>query len=197
MRLLAALAVIALLSVPAVYGQVAVTADNQTAAQKFPVIAYTQDNVYEADLSWVPHQILTDEKVMFIFQFYDYKTGAIVPNLDYQFVVMQDGREVGRISGTTSQSGDYKYFAFDHPGPVTIGLEKIGDGDQSANFNATVLQNPHDTGHVTLVQPPPNLSEKQRSIFPVLEDVFVGVNLALILWLAREPIKRKLGGLKE
>ena len=162
------------------------------ASPSFPKVAYTEDKSYEVDLTWEPHKVLTDKKIMFIFQFYDTRTGGLVPMVDYQFVVSQDGKELARIPGTTTQAGDYKYFAFDNPGPVTISLEKIGDKNLSVSYNTTAYQNPNSTGHVSVVQPPRNISNAERSIFPIIEDAIVGVLIALIVWLARDPILRAL-----
>ncbi|NHI03046.1 hypothetical protein DYY67_0167 [Candidatus Nitrosotalea sp. TS] len=197
MKWLPVIVFLAILSVPLAngqfYGQVQENSGNTNQqSNTFPKIAYTADKSYEVDLTWEPHRILTDQKIIFIFQFYNYKTGELVPMVDYQFVISQDGKELTRISGTTSQAGDYKYFAFDNPGPVTISLEKIGDTDSSASYNTIIYQNPNPTGHVVIMQPPANISDKQRSIFPIIEDVIVGVLIALIVWLARDPILKRL-----
>ncbi|MDE1863644.1 MAG: hypothetical protein KGI33_12140 [Thaumarchaeota archaeon] len=196
MKWLAVLAFVLAFMLPAAHAQMfqTVPSSGQGQEQKFPKVVYTQDHRFEVDLSWEPHQILTDQKEMFIFQFYDYKTGALVPNLDYQFVVSQDGRQLGSIFGTTTEAGDYKYFAFDSPGQITISLENIGDTGDSATFNATVAQNPHPAGPVTIVQPPPNISDRQRAIFPVLEYAFGAAIIGVIVWLAREPLIKKLRG---
>lgn len=197
MKWLPVIVFLAILSVPLAngqfYGQVQENSGNTNQqSNTFPKIAYTADKSYEVDLTWEPHRILTDQKIIFIFQFYNYKTGELVPMVDYQFVVSQDGKELTRIPGTTSQAGDYKYFAFDNPGPVTISLEKIGDTDSSVSYNTIIYQNPNPTGHVVIMQPPANISNKQRSIFPIIEDVIVGSLIALIVWLARDPILKKL-----
>ncbi|MDE1765202.1 MAG: hypothetical protein KGI27_02890 [Thaumarchaeota archaeon] len=182
---------------PMAYGQFygGISENSGSANQKstaFPRTVYTADKNYEVDMTWEPHRMLTDQKVIFIFQFYDYKTGGIVPMVDYQFVISQAGKELARIPGTTTQAGDYKYFAFDDPGPVTVSLEKIGDTDSSASFNDAVYKNPNPAGHVTIVQPPPNVSNKERSIFPIIEDVVVGVLIVFLIWLARDPILKRL-----
>lgn len=169
------------------------SASSNSKINSFPKIAYTAGYDYEADMSWEPHKILTDQKTIFIFQFYDGKTGGLVPMVDYQFVVSQDGKELARIPGTTTQAGDYKYFAFDKPGPVTISLEKIGDSDLSVSYNTTAYQNPNPTGPVNIVQPPANTSNRERSIFPIIEDAIVGVLIALVVWIARDPILRRMG----
>lgn len=193
MKWLLVIAVLAVLSEPIAYGQLypiqTNTVDANTKNPTFPLIAYTQNGQYEVDLTWEPHNILTDKKIIFIFQFYDHKTSAIVPNVDYQFVISQEGKELVRIPGTTLESGDYKYFAFDQPGPVTISLEKIDDTDLSVSYTTTVYQNPHPTGSITIVQPPPNMSDKERTIFPILEYAFVGVIISLLVWIARDKIK--------
>ncbi len=196
MRCLLVIAVLAVLFEPMAYGQLySVQTNTVDASSKnltFPEIAYTQDGKYEADLTWEPHNILTDEKIIFIFQFYDHETGIIVPNVDYQFVISQGGKELVRIPGTTLESGDYKYFAFDNPGPVTISLEKIADNNLSVSYSTTVYQNPHPAGPVVIVQPPPNMSDNEREMFPILEDAFVGVIMVSVIWIARDRMKSML-----
>lgn len=191
-----ALALLVILAIPAVHGQpgdtpitntVKVNRNNTT----FPVITYSPDSRYEVDLTWEPHQILTDQKEMFIFQFYDKATGAVSPHIDYEFVVSQDGKELARIPGTTTGAGDYKYFAFDNPGPITISLDKINGDNSGVSYETSVEKNPNSSGHVEVVQPPRNISNSQRAIFPILEDVIIGGLIALLVWIAREHIFRK------
>lgn len=197
MRLLPAIVLLTILAGQIAYGQLYYsTQDNAPNSNEktttFPIVAYTQDHAYEADMTWEPHSILTDKKIIFIFQFYDGKTGAIIPDVDYQFVISQNGKELASIPGTTSQSGDYKYFSFDNPGPATISLEKIADTDLFVSYNTTIDKNPQPSGPITIVQPSPNISDKERMLFPALEDVFVGVLIVFIIWIAREPILKKL-----
>ncbi len=188
MKWLLVISILVVLCEPVAYGQLypvqSNTADANTTSLAFPLVAYTQDGQYEVDMSWEPHHILTDQKIIFIFQFYDHKTGAIAPIVDYQFVISQDGKELARIPGTTTQAGDYKYFSFDQAGPVTISLEKIADKDLSASYDATVDKNPQPSGPITIVQPPQNISNKERIVFPILEDAVVGVIIAFLVWIA-------------
>ena len=197
MRFLLAIVLLVAFLTPVAYGQMSGTRENSSSADQegatFPKIAFTSDKQYEVDLTWEPHKILTNQKTIFIFQFYDYKSGGLVPMVDYQFVISQNGKELARIPGTTTQAGDYKYFAFDKTGPVTISLDKIQDTDLSVSYNTVVYQNPNSTaGHVTIVQPARNISNQQRSIFPIIEDVIVGALIALLVWLARDSILRRL-----
>lgn len=174
------------------YNTQANPADTNQKSTSFPLVAYTQDHRYEADMTWEPHDIMTDKKIIFIFQFYDGNTGYLIPDVDYQFVITQDGKELARIPGTTSQAGDYKYFSFNNTGPVTISLEKIADTDTSVSYDTAVTENLHPSGPVNIVQPPPNISDKEKIIFPVLEDIFVGVLIAFLVWIARKPLFSRL-----
>ncbi|MFZ1077950.1 MAG: hypothetical protein WAN47_11035 [Nitrosotalea sp.] len=188
MKWLLVISILAVLCGPVAYGQLypiqTGTAGANATNSEFPIIAYTPDGQYEADMSWEPHHMVTDKKIMFIFQFYTGQTGAITPMVDYQFVISQDGKELARISGTTTQAGDYKYFAFDHAGPVTISLEKIADKNLAVSYDTNVYENPQPSGPVNIVQPPQNISSNERAVFPILEDAMAGIIIAFLVWMA-------------
>lgn len=124
----------------------------------WPIIAYTLDKQYEADLSWEPHVILTGEKITFPFQIYDPGTSKILRGTSYEFVIEQNGKQLLRSKGQTGTGGDYRVFVFNEPGTATFMLENIGDRGLSAEFTTIVYQNPNKTNtNIPVIQPARNI----------------------------------------
>lgn len=133
--------------------------------EKFPVIQLTADKAVEADLTWEPNVIKTHEKIRFIYQFYDTITDRNLARMSYDFVLIQDGREIHRDSGMTEIGGDFRDYAFDSSGPVLVRFERIqgdvresaegrtlGSGDQSpeqrtVEFSTIIHDNPDMASH--------------------------------------------------
>jgi plastocyanin len=101
--------------------------------EKFPVVQFTADKVIETDLTWEPNVIKTHEKIRFIYQFYDALTERNLAKMSYDFVLVQDGKEVYRDTGKTEIGGDFRDYVFDISGPILVRFEKIqGDVRESA-----------------------------------------------------------------
>ena len=69
--------------------------------EKFPVIDYTADGIIEIDMTWEPNVIKTNEKVTFIYQTYDPFTNSNLDKMNYDFILIQNGKEVFRDEGLT------------------------------------------------------------------------------------------------
>lgn len=150
---------------------------------KWPVQEKTLDGLYEADLSWEPHVILTGEKITLVYQFYDGVTGRMIESgVPYNLVIIQNGKELFRTDGHTQIGGDYKYFSFDAPGAVTFRFRNIGGGNSFADFSSIVYQNPNATNANTpIIQPARNLALGQEfALIFVLPAI--GVFMFMILW---------------
>lgn len=144
---------------------------------QWPIVAYTLDNQYEVDLSWEPHVILTGEKVVFIYQFYDSTGSKILRGTSYEFVIIQNGKEILRTQGQTEIGGDYKYFVFQEPGTVTFMLDNIGGKELSTEYSTIVYQNPNQTNaNIPVVQPARNIILGQELIV-----VFVGPPIIILI----------------
>jgi len=93
--------------------------------EEFPIIAFTTDGIVELDMTWEPNVIKTNEKVVFIYQTYDPKTNSNLDKMSYDFIIMQNGKEIFRDEGITSVGGDYRNFAFEETGPIEIKFENV------------------------------------------------------------------------
>ncbi|MCH7940410.1 MAG: hypothetical protein IH842_00320 [Thaumarchaeota archaeon] len=93
--------------------------------EKFPIIAFTTDGIVELDMTWEPNVIKTNEKVVFIYQTYDPVTNTNLDKMSYDFIIMQNGKEIFRDGGLTEVGGDYRNFAFEEAGPIEIKFENV------------------------------------------------------------------------
>jgi plastocyanin len=127
---------------------------------KWPVVKYTDGKQVEVDLSWEPHVILTGEKITFVFNFYDpYTSAEFMTSTPYHFTITQNGTEIFSTDDATQYTGGYKYFVFNHPGPVEFKFEKIGNTDSSVQYSTMVFENPSEVkSSVPVIQPARNLN---------------------------------------
>lgn len=126
---------------------------------KWPVVEKTLDGQYEADLSWEPHVILTNEKITLVYQFYNGITGRIIESsVPYKLSIIQNGKELFRTDGATQIGGDYKYFVFKEPGSAAFRFQNIGGGSSFVEFSTLIYQNPNATStQVPVIQPARNI----------------------------------------
>lgn len=127
---------------------------------KWPVEEKTLDGLYEADLAWEPHVILTGQRETLVYQFYNGITGRLIESgVPYELVIYQNGKEIFRVDDNTQIGGGYRYFTFDQPGAVTFRFQKIGGGSSFADFSSLVYQNPNATqAGLPVIQPARNVA---------------------------------------
>jgi plastocyanin len=110
----------------------------------FPVHTLTNDKKYDIDMAWSPKVLFTGEKVSFILDFSDTITNKRLHLLPYDFVIIQDGKELLRRSSMSQVGADAQQFIFAKLGTVNIRIENVGDNKQSFTaFNSTVFDNPN------------------------------------------------------
>jgi hypothetical protein len=64
--------------------------------------------------------------------------------LPYDFVVLQNGKDLFRKSGLSQAGSDVQELVFTRPGLVNIRVENVGENNESyAVFNSTVYENPN------------------------------------------------------
>ncbi len=93
--------------------------------EKFPLIEITSDGLVELDLTWEPHIIKTNEIISFVYQTYDPFTNSNLDKMNYDFILIQNGKEVFRDEGLTQIGGDYRKYIFEEPGTLEIRFENI------------------------------------------------------------------------
>jgi len=106
----------------------------------FPLTAFTKSEDFQVDLSWDPMDIQPGVKTNFIFTIRDGKTGEPMRSSDYTFVILQNGKEIHRTTGTAQVGGDFEQYEFaeDQTGPTIIRFENIRNTGQETEFGFVV-----------------------------------------------------------
>jgi plastocyanin len=109
----------------------------------WPVHTFSKDGKYDIDLKWDSIPILTGKTETFIADFFDATTNSRLQLTPYDFVILQNGKEVDRVHALTEiGSGVHKYL-FQRAGPITIRIENVGDNKEAyTEFGTIVYPNP-------------------------------------------------------
>ena len=107
---------------------------------ELPLVAYTKSEDFQLNLAWDPIMIEPGTNTIFIFTIRDGQTGEPLRNSDYTFVIIQNGNEIHRTSGTAQIGGDFEKFTFaeDQTGPTIIKFENIRNTGQETEFGIVV-----------------------------------------------------------
>ena len=107
---------------------------------EFPLTAYTRSEDFQIDLSWDPLEIEPGVKTNFVFTIRDGSTGDPMRSSDYTFVIIQNGKEIHRVSGMAQVGGDFEQYEFgeDQTGPTVIRFENIRNTGQETEFGIMV-----------------------------------------------------------
>jgi len=106
----------------------------------FPLEAYTKSEDFKVNLSWDPLNVEPGINTNFIFTIRDGKTNEPLRNSDYTIVIIQNGKEIHRVSGTAQIGGEFEKFSFaeDQTGPTIIKFENIRNTGQETEFALVV-----------------------------------------------------------
>ena len=106
----------------------------------FPLTSFTKSEDYQVNLSWDPLEIAPGQNANFIFTIRDGKTGEPLRNSDYTFVIIQNGKEIHRTTGTAQVGGEFEQYKFaeDQTGPTIIRFENIRNTGQETDFGIVV-----------------------------------------------------------
>ncbi|MCV0393432.1 MAG: PEFG-CTERM sorting domain-containing protein [Nitrosopumilus sp.] len=106
----------------------------------FPLTAYTKSEDFQVNLSWDPLDIEPGIDTNFVFTIRDGKTGEPLRNSDYTFVIIQNGQEIHRTSGTAQVGGEFEKYTFaeEQTGPTIIKFENIRNSGQETEFGLVV-----------------------------------------------------------
>lgn len=107
----------------------------------FPVIAMTKNESLQVDLSWEPETIEPGKNTKFIFTFRDGKTGELLRNTTYDFVILQNGKQIHTKSSNAQIGGDYVDYTFSESqkGPITIQFNNLRGTGQGTEFSIMVV----------------------------------------------------------
>ena len=117
---------------------------------ELPLVAYTKSEDFKLNLAWDPIEIEPGIPTNFVFTIRDGQTDEPLRNSDYTFVIIQNGKEIHRTSGTAKIGGDFEKFTFteDQTGPMIIKFENIRNTGQETEFGIVVAP---EFGTVTLI----------------------------------------------
>ncbi|MGQ0605747.1 MAG: PEFG-CTERM sorting domain-containing protein [Candidatus Nitrosotenuis sp.] len=107
----------------------------------FPVIAMTKNESIQVDLSWEPETIEPGKNTKFIFTFRDGKTGDLLRNTSYDFVITQNGKELFSKSANAQIGGDYVDYTFleSQKGATAIQFNNLRGSGQGTEFSIIVV----------------------------------------------------------
>ncbi len=107
---------------------------------EFPLTSFTKSEDFQVSLSWDPIEITPGQNTNFIFTIRDGKTGEPLRNSDYTFVIIQNGKEIHRATGTAQVGGEFEQYGFtkDQTGPTIIRFENIRNTGQQTDFGIVV-----------------------------------------------------------
>ena len=107
----------------------------------FPLEAYTKSEDFKVNLSWDPMQVEPDVPTNFVFTIRDGLTNDPLRSSDYTFVIIQNGQEIHRVSGTAQVGGEFEKFTFseEQTGPTIIKFENIRNTGQETEFALVVV----------------------------------------------------------
>ena len=121
---------------------------------QFPLIAYTLSEDFQVNLAWDPVEIEPGTNTTFIFTIRDGYTAEPLRNSDYTFVIIQNGQEIHRATGTAQIGGEFEKFTFaeNQTGPTTIKFENIRNGGQETEFGFMVKGSENQTIEISIPQ---------------------------------------------
>jgi len=106
---------------------------------QMPVMTISSDRKYHNGLYWDPKVIKTGQQVLFTLDFFDKNGITKLHFITYDFVIIQNGKEIHRSNGYSENGSDLKYFAFSDPGPIRIRFENIGGDKSSVSEFSTIV----------------------------------------------------------
>jgi len=110
-------------------------------AVEFPLKSFTKNEEFQVDLSWEPVVIEPQKNVKFIFTIRSGATGEPLRQSTYDFVIVQNGKEIHKKSGTATVGGDYEEYTFleGQEGPTIIKFDNIRGSGSSTEFGLVVV----------------------------------------------------------
>ena len=94
--------------------------------EEFPMYRITPDQSVEINFSWEPQVIKTNEKVNFIYRFYDTVNDLPLRKMQYDISIIHNGGLVFEDKNVVSGAGgDYRQWIYDEPGTTIVKISNI------------------------------------------------------------------------
>ncbi len=108
---------------------------------EFPMTALTRNEHFQVDLSWDPIEIEPGKRSRFIFTIRDAATGENLRQSSYDFVILQNNKEIYRTSGLAQVGGAFEdyFFTESQTGPTIIRFENIRGSGWDTEFGLVVI----------------------------------------------------------
>jgi hypothetical protein len=116
---------------------------NKTA--KFPLYSLTNDKRIEIGLTWNRPSIKTNEPINFLMDFFSYPQNEPLHLWPYNFILIQNGKEIYRTSGMTQMGSSTQSYVFNSPGTTFIKIESAQDPNSFSQYGTIVYNNPNST----------------------------------------------------
>ena len=108
---------------------------------QFPMIAMTKNEEIQVDLSWEPIVIEPTKEITFVFTIRDGSTGNPSRQSSYDFVIIQNGKEIYKTSGNAVVGGGFEEYIFSESqtGNTIIRFENIKGTGMATEFGLVVI----------------------------------------------------------
>ena len=108
---------------------------------QFPMIAMTKNEEIQVDLSWEPIVIESTKEITFVFTIRDGLTGNPSRQSSYDFVIIQNGKEIYKTSGNAVVGGGFEEYIFSESqtGHTIIRFENIKGTGMATEFGLVVI----------------------------------------------------------
>jgi hypothetical protein len=108
---------------------------------EFPMSAVTRNEQFQVDLSWEPIEIEPGKNSRFVFTIRDAATGDNLRKSSYNFVILQNNKEIYRTSGLAQVGGSFEDYTFteSQTGPTIIRFENIRGTEWDTEFGVVVV----------------------------------------------------------
>lgn len=149
---------------------------------KFPIYNFTQDKSIEVGMSWAPLSILTNEKISFIMDFYQFPQNQRLHLWPYNFVIIQNDKEIYRTNGLSQVGAATEQYAFSNEGKIALKVENANNPKEFVQFGTIVYNNPY--GNAKSVQNVSNSSSFLLSPLMLVYTVYViiiGIPIATVI----------------
>jgi plastocyanin len=120
---------------------------NGNRIDKVPSYVLSNNKKFETGLSWSPSSIKTNEPINFIIDFFEMPKNTKLHLWPYNFILIQNGKEIYRTTGITQIGSSAVKYAFSAPGNLTIKIENNQDPSSFSQYGTIVYDNPNPTSH--------------------------------------------------